>query len=107
MGRYHLPWALLYEAKNHLGITWEDGDENARVSGYLASGMAYLDRKLGAQGDYEADGLPRTLLLEYVRYARDSALDVFENNYASMLLAMQNDRKVSKFELESAVPPQG
>lgn len=105
--RNSLPEGLLYEVKNYLGITWEDEDTDAKVSGLIASGMAYLDKKLGEQGDYNADGLPRTLLMEHVRYARDSALDVFEQNYMSMILAMQNDRKVSVFELESAVPPQG
>ena len=59
--------------------------------------MVYLDGKLGAQADYTQDGLPRTLLMEYVRYARDAALDVFENNYLSMLLAMQNERAVSSY----------
>ena len=107
MDRNSLPEALLYAVKNYLGITWEDEGTDANVSGFIASGMAYLDKKLGEKGDYEVDGLPRTLLLEYARYARDSALDVFENNYSSMILAMQNDRKVSAFELESAVPPQG
>jgi len=32
-----------------------------------------------------------------VRYARDSALDVFENNYRSMLLSMQSDKAVMDF----------
>ena len=49
-------------------------------------------------------GYPRQLLKEYVRYARDAALDVFENNYRGLILAMQNQRGVSAYavELESA-----
>ena len=107
VSRDSLPQGLLADVKNWLDITWDDEATDAKVSGLIASGMAYLDGKLGAAGDYTVDGLPRTLLLEYCRYGRDSALDVFENNYLSMLLDMQNGRRVSAFELESALPAQG
>lgn len=105
--RAALPDGLLSDVKNWLDITWDDDATDAKVSGLIASGMAYLDGKLGEAGDYIVDGLPRTLLLEYCRYGRDSALDVFENNYRSMLLDMQNGRRVKAYELESALPAQG
>ena len=35
--------------------------------------------------------------MEYVRHARDAALDVFENNYLALLLDMQNRRAVERF----------
>ncbi|WP_242978392.1 hypothetical protein [Hydrogeniiclostridium mannosilyticum] len=53
--------------------------------------------------DYETDGEPRTLLFEYVRYMRDGAQDVFENNYLARILAMQNERAVGR-HVESAAP---
>ena len=105
--RAALPDGLLSDVKNWLDVTWDDDATDAKVSGLIASGMVYLDGKLGVAGDYTRDGLPRTLLLEYCRYGRDSALDVFENNYRAMILDMQNERKVSAFELEGAVPAQG
>ncbi len=105
--RKALPEGLLADVKNWLDITWEDDATDTKVSGLIASGMVYLDGKLGEAGDYTRDGLPRTLLLEYCRYGRDSALDVFENNYQSMILDMQNGRKVSAFDLESTLPAQG
>ena len=105
--RKALPEGLLADVKNWLDITWEDDATDTKVSGLIASGMVYLDGKLGETGDYTRDGLPRTLLLEYCRYGRDSALDVFENNYQSMILDMQNGRKVSTFDLESTLPAQG
>lgn len=105
--RKALPEGLLADVKNWLDITWEDDATDTKVSGLIASGMVYLDGKLGEAGDYTLDGLPRTLLLEYCRYGRDSALDVFENNYQSMILDMQNGRKVSAFDLESTLPAQG
>lgn len=35
--------------------------------------------------------------MEYVRYARDEALDVFENNYTALILAMQNEGAVKAY----------
>lgn len=98
-----IPDALLADIKAELGITWEDDVTERKVGNYIRSGMTYLNGKLGEPADYEADGYPRTLLFEYVRYARDGALDVFENNYLSMILAMQNKRAVKRYA-ENSVP---
>lgn len=95
--RDSLPEALLSDVKNYLDITWNDESTDRKVRGIIAAGMVYVNKKLGEPADFESDGFPRTLLMEYARYARDSALDVFENNYQSMILAMQNDRKVSAY----------
>ena len=43
--------------------------------------------------------------MEYARYMRDSALDVFENNYREMLLGMQTERLVNEYAMGSTVPP--
>lgn len=103
--RHALPDGLLADVKNYLNITWEDEATDTKVSGLIASGMVYLNLKYGEEADYTADGMPRTLLMEYVRYARDSALDVFENNYQALLLGMQNERLVNAHALDSAVSP--
>ena len=102
-GRDSLPAELLDAIKCYLGITWHDDNTDAKIAGLTAAGMAYLDGKYGGQADYYEDGLARTLLFEYVRYARDSALDVFENNYRSMILAMQHERAVQAF-VETSEP---
>ena len=104
--RDSLPQGLLEDVKNYLNITWDDAATDAKVSGFIAAGMVYLNAKYGKEADYTADGMPRTLLMEYVRYARDSALDVFENNFQALLLGMQNGRLVNVYDLESAIPPQ-
>lgn len=97
----NLPAGLLEDVKNYLNITWQDWETNKRIGGLIAAGIVYLDSKLGEQADYTKDGFPRTLLMEYVRYSRDAALDVFENNYLSLILAMQNERAVNAY-VESA-----
>lgn len=96
VSRDSLPVGLLDDVKNYLNITWDDEATDKKISGLIASGMAYLNLKYGEEADYTADGMPRTLLMEYVRYARDSALDVFENNYQALLLGMQNERMVQR-----------
>ena len=91
------PAALLPDIKTALQITWDDAQTDERILGFIEDGCAYLNDKLGETGDYEVPGYPRTLLKEYVRYARDEALDVFENNYQNLLLAMQNQKGVRDY----------
>lgn len=96
--------ALFADIKSHLNITWDDDMTNRNVRNFITQGMFFINDKLGKEGDYLVDGYPRTLLFEYARYARDGALDVFENNYKSMILAMQNNRKVKSYAEKNAVP---
>lgn len=97
VSRDELPEQLLTDIKLDMGITWNDEATEAKLRRLIASGMIYLNKKLGEEADYEIDGDPRTLLFEYVRYARDAALDVFENNYRSLILSMQNSRQVKVY----------
>jgi hypothetical protein len=97
MIRSAIPDDLLADVKNQLNITWDDDATDDKYRGFIAAASVYLDGKGGGVLDYEADGLPRTLLMEYVRYARDEALDVFENNYTSLILTMQNERAVAAY----------
>lgn len=89
---------LLPEIKNDLDITWDDEALDKKLIRYIRDGIAYLDSKYGGNADYVRDGFPRTLLFKYVQYAYDKALDVFENNYMGMLLAMQNMKAVKDYE---------
>lgn len=100
--RDSIPADLLSDVKNYLDITWDDEATDRKVRGFIASGIAYLDQKAGGGQDYGADGTARTLLLEYCRYFRDSALDVFENNYRSMILSMRHERVVTDRGVESS-----
>lgn len=102
--RTEVPTGLLSDVKAFLDVTWQDPSTDKKYTEMILSGMAYLDDKYGDQANYDVPGEPRTLLMEYVRYARDSALDVFEVNYQNRILAMQNDRKVAAY-VESTVPP--
>lgn len=89
--------ALLPDVKTYLHITWDDEDTDKRIADMVAGCAAYLDLKLGQPGDYMTPGLPRVLLFERVRYMRDGALDVWENNYLSLLMAAQSERLVEQY----------
>lgn len=104
--RESVPADLLADVKNYINITWDDDATDAKISGLIASAAAYLDGKLGGQPDYEADGMPRTLLMEYVRYARDSALDVFESNFQALILTAQQEGMVLQYVLDCTVSPE-
>nr|DAH20876.1 MAG TPA: head to tail adaptor [Caudoviricetes sp.] len=82
-----IPELLLDDIKNYLDVTWQDRETDRKLAGLIQEGIAYIDGFLGRPGDYLSPGMARTLLKEYVRYARDGARDVFETNYLSLLLA--------------------
>lgn len=98
---------LLPDVKNYLDITWDDDITDAKIWGMVQSGMAYLDSKAGQPMDYTQPGFARSLLLDYVRYMRDGALDIFETNYLSLILAMQNEVAVNRDAQSETDPSDG
>lgn len=78
---------LLDDAKRYLKITWES--ENADIEGYLNRGKALLNSLTGTEMDYEKEGLPKSLLLDYVRYAYNNGLEYFQDNFAKEILHLQ------------------
>lgn len=92
---------LLEGIRNYLDITWSDPATDRKLEALIEDGIAYLDDKAGTPQDYSRPGLARSLLRDYVRYGRDDALDVFENNYRHLLLAMQNNRKAAAYAADT------
>lgn len=105
MTRRTVPAALLADVKNYLNITWSDVATDEKVCGLIASGSAYLDLKIGGSPDYEADGMPRTLLLEWVRYAWSEALDVFEANFLPLILTAQHEEVAANAQTDTVPVP--
>ena len=105
MTRQTVPAALLADVKNYINITWSDVATDEKVCGLIASGSAYLDLKIGGSPDYEADGMPRTLLLEWVRYAWSEALDVFEANFLPLILTAQHEEVASNAQTDTVPAP--
>lgn len=87
---------LLTDVKNSLDITWEDEATDRKLSGFTRAGINYLDGKAGEPMEYLNGSDEWALLMEYVRYARDGAMDVFENNYRHLILALQHERRMDR-----------
>ena len=94
---------LLSDVKRELGVTWTEADTDAKITELIKKSMFYLKDKFGENIDFSIPGYARELLFERVRYARDNALDVFENNYRHELLAAQNNRKVKGYAAQNAL----
>ena len=82
-----LPEGLLSAVERYLKITWQDDATDAEVTGYIKRGMTRLQEVAGASLDFTADDQDHyQLLLDYCRYARSQALEVFEKNFEAELL---------------------
>ena len=78
---------MLQVVKDYLKVTWND--EDAHIQGIISRGQAYLNDLTGAELDFEADGPPKTLLLDYCRYVYNNASEYFEENYSKEILRLQ------------------
>lgn len=89
---------MLQEVKDYLKITWND--EDATLSGLITRGQAYLNGLIGTTLDFTTDGDPKTLLLDYCRYAHNNATEYFEENYQKEILRLQLKVGVSELPVE-------
>jgi len=87
---------LLDAVRNYLDITYVDDAGDAKLSGIIARGMAYLDRVAGEPLDYSVEGIARQLLFDFCRYVRAGAFEDFARNYQSELIGLQIDCEVSR-----------
>ena len=82
--------ALLSAVKNYIDITWTDAGTDTKVTGIIARGMAYLDHIAGAEQDYTVEGLARALLFDYCRFARENALDEYDEAFIPELIMLRD-----------------
>ena len=80
---------LLEDVRNYLDITYEDDETDKKLTGIITRGMYYLDGLAGASQDYSKEDVPRALLLDYCRYARNNVSELFEKNFRSELIALR------------------
>lgn len=97
-----LPNGLLEAVRNYLDITWSDDAGDLKLSGIIARGIKYIDSVAGEACEYAAEDKPRELLFDYCRYVRSNALDEFQTNYLSELLALQNQKEAARYAKENS-----
>ncbi|WP_143316870.1 hypothetical protein [Clostridium sp. HBUAS56017] len=86
--------ALLQDVKDYLHITWQDEKTDKNLNGIIKRGMARLSNVAGVSNlDFMVEDLPKSLLLDYCRYANSHALEMFEINFASELLSLHLDNQ--------------
>lgn len=78
---------MLQEVKDNLKITWED--ENAILEKIIERGKVYLEDLTGTTLDFDKEGQPKSLLLDYCRYSYNNALEYFEENFQREILRLQ------------------
>lgn len=79
--------ALIDELRDNLGIT--GAAQDAALNAAITRGSAYLNELAGVVLDFTAEGLPKSLLLDFCRYAFNNATEYFEENFAKEILRMQ------------------
>ena len=85
---------LLAEVKNYLDITWDDEDADAKLTGQIRRGIAYIVSKTGAPvSAFETTSEtynPRAqeLLFNYVLYDRAGSVDQFKTNYRPDIIGL-------------------
>ena len=80
---------MLQDIRNYLDITYKDEETDKKLTGIIERGKAYLDNLAGEAQDYLIESAPRALLFDYCRYARNNALELFEENFRTELIALR------------------
>lgn len=93
-----LPDGLLTDIRGYLDITWEDKATDDKLTGIAERGIKYINRVAGTDLDYTVNDKPKELLLDYCRYARSNALEMFQQNYLHELLSLQIESEVDAYE---------
>ena len=93
-----MPKGLLGDIKAYLHITWEDINTEINLTGMINRGMARLQTIAGVPLDFTIEDDARSLLFDYVRYANSQALEMWEKNFASELMALHLNSQVNAIE---------
>lgn len=78
---------MLDELKDVLGIIGYSQDDHLET--IISRGKAKLEGLAGVVLDFDVEGLPKYLLLNYCRYDYNNAPEYFEENFKSEIFRMQ------------------
>ena len=96
---------MLDKVKDYLKITWTD--EDTAINDLIDRGKEKLEELAGAAPDFESEGLARSLLFDYCRYAYNNASEYFEENFQKEILRLQLMTGVSLLPVEEEIPVEG
>lgn len=78
---------MLVPVMDYLRVSSPYEENNLRR--IIQRGQAYLNELTGVELDFGVEGLARSLLFDYCRYAYNNASEYFEENYRRDLLRLQ------------------
>lgn len=85
---------MLQEVKEYLKITWDDEDNY--IQGIFNRGKDYLNNLTGTELNFEVEGQPKALLLDYCRYTYNNALEYYESNFHKEIVRLQLQEAVKE-----------
>lgn len=80
---------FLKEVKDYLKITWDDEVTNSNIQKFINEGKYRIQSLIGIEVDFAKDLDLRSLLKDYCRYARENALEYFEENFKNKIVQIQ------------------
>ncbi|WP_330602762.1 head-tail connector protein [Anaerosolibacter carboniphilus] len=81
--------------RDYLKITWDD--EDTMIQDLITRGKTYLNGLVGVELDFDVEDEPKSLLLDYCRYAYNNALEYFEDNFKTQILRLQLKKAVDAY----------
>lgn len=94
-----MPETLTDAIKSYLHLDWmTESSDISRLRGMIDRGKARLNSIAGQALNFDVEGLPRSLLFDYVRYANSQALEVFETNFQSELLSLNINANLGEYD---------
>lgn len=76
---------VLKDVKDKLYVSWSESDE--QIKKIIIRACKYIQSKVSQKLSFEEDSEEYELMLERCRYDWNNALDEFETNYSSEILA--------------------
>lgn len=80
---------LIIALREYLNIPYKDEATDRVLISALERGQSIIDNYAGTEQDYSQEGLARQLLLDYCRYVRSHAAEVFEINFRKDLINLR------------------
>lgn len=87
---------MLQEVKDYLKITWDD--EDSHIQGNIDRWKKAFNKLIGVELNLDNNDSAKTLFLDYCRYAYNTALEYFEDNFQKEILRLQLTEAVNALE---------
>ena len=95
--RKTVPTDFLEECRQHLNITWEDDETDAKVIGEILDAEVTMNHKLGAEIDYTQNGQEHRLFLAYLLFLHNDCQNEFDKAYGGEILQVRHKYEVRKY----------